>query len=106
LADLPALHDVVSRNVEFGYCLPVARNEAELARWESLDPMLDALVADPELDVAVLVEDEILLAIPLVPMHPKANAIPLVWRSSAKIDRVGIVCRSRFFVMIFLNSSI
>ena len=56
--------------------LPVARNEAELARWEALDPMLDALVADPELDVAVLVEDEILLAIPLVPMHPEGECDP------------------------------
>jgi uncharacterized protein len=56
--------------------LPVARNEAELARWEALDPMLDALVADPGLDVAVLVEDEILLAIPLVPMHPEGECGP------------------------------
>jgi uncharacterized metal-binding protein YceD (DUF177 family) len=38
--------------------------------------MLDALVADPGLDVAVLVEDEILLAIPLVPMHPEGECDP------------------------------
>jgi uncharacterized metal-binding protein YceD (DUF177 family) len=44
--------------------LPVARNEAELLRWEALDPLLDALVADPQLDLAVLVEDEILLSLP------------------------------------------
>ncbi len=56
--------------------LPIARNEAELERWESVDPLLDALVADPELDVAVLVEDEILLGIPLVPMHPEGECDP------------------------------
>jgi uncharacterized protein len=56
--------------------LPVARNEAELARWESLDPLLDALVADPELDVAALVEDEILLSIPVVPMHAEGECDP------------------------------
>lgn len=56
--------------------LPIARNEAELERWESIDPLLDALVADPELDVAVLVEDEILLSIPLVPMHPEGECDP------------------------------
>ncbi len=57
--------------------LPVARNEAELSRWESLDPMLDALIADPGLDVAGLVEDEILLAIPLVPMHAEGECDPV-----------------------------
>jgi uncharacterized protein len=54
--------------------LPVARNEAELQRWEALDPLLDALVADPALDLAALVEDEILLGMPLVPMHPRVIA--------------------------------
>ncbi len=53
--------------------LPVARNEDELERWENLDPMLDALVADPELDIATLVEDEILLSIPVVPMHAEGE---------------------------------
>lgn len=56
--------------------LQVARNEAELERWEALDPLLDALVADPELDVAALVEDEILLSIPVVPMHAEGECDP------------------------------
>lgn len=56
--------------------LPVARNEAELARWENLDPLLDALIADPELDVAALVEDEILLSIPVVPVHAEGECDP------------------------------
>jgi uncharacterized protein len=53
--------------------LPVARNEAELLRWEALDPLLDALVADPQLDLKVLVEDEILLSLPSVPLHPEGG---------------------------------
>jgi uncharacterized protein len=62
--------------LELDSVLPVARNEAELQRWEALDPLLDALVADPALDLAALVEDEILLGIPLVPMHPDGDCDP------------------------------
>jgi uncharacterized protein len=51
--------------------LPVARDESELTRWESEDPLVDALVAEPRLDVATLVEDEILLSLPVVPRHPE-----------------------------------
>lgn len=50
--------------------LPIARNESELARWEVEDPLVDALVADARLDVVSLVEDEILLSLPVVPRHP------------------------------------
>ena len=53
--------------------LPVARDEAELARWEAENPLLDALVADGRLDVAALVEDEILLGLPVVPRHPEGE---------------------------------
>lgn len=49
---------------------PIARNEAELSRWENDEPLLDALVADPKMAVAELVEDEILLSLPTVPRHP------------------------------------
>lgn len=50
--------------------LPIARDEAELARWEAEDPLLDALVADARLNTVSLVEDEILLGLPIVPHHP------------------------------------
>lgn len=56
--------------------LPVARNDAELERWERLDPLLDALVADPQLDLATLVEDEILLSLPTVPLHAEGRCDP------------------------------
>lgn len=58
------------QSVSIESCLPVARNEAEMQRWESDDPMLDVLVADAQLDVRSLVEDEILLGLPLAPRHP------------------------------------
>jgi uncharacterized metal-binding protein YceD (DUF177 family) len=38
----------------------------ELARWEGDDPLVDALVAESRLDVASLVEDEILLSLPVI----------------------------------------
>jgi len=52
---------------------PVARNEAQLALWERDDPLLEALVADPDLDVLTLVEDEILLSLPVVPRHAEGQ---------------------------------
>jgi uncharacterized protein len=52
---------------------PVARNEAQLELWERDDPLLDALVADPELDVLTLVEDEILLSLPVAPRHAEGE---------------------------------
>lgn len=57
---------------------PLARDEAELARWERDDPLLDALVADPKMLVTELIEDEILLSLPTVPRHPKGECGPTV----------------------------
>lgn len=54
---------------------PVARNEAQLELWERSDPLLDALVADPELDVLTLVEDEILLSLPVAPRHAEGGCV-------------------------------
>jgi uncharacterized protein len=50
---------------------PIARDDAELARWEREDPLLDALVAEPRMAVPELIEDEILLSLPTVPRHPE-----------------------------------
>ncbi len=49
--------------------LPIARDEAELERWELDDPLLDVMLGDPALDVLTLVEDEILLGLPVAPHH-------------------------------------
>ncbi len=50
--------------------LPIARNAEQLSYWEDQDPLLDALVAESALDVATLVEDEVLLGLPVAPRHP------------------------------------
>lgn len=57
--------------------MPVARDEAELSRWEHEDALLDILVADPRLDVMTLVEDEILLSLPPAPRHGEGLCGPL-----------------------------
>ncbi len=56
--------------------LPIARDESELALWEEEDPLVDALVAESRLDVASLVEDEILLSLPVSPRHPEGACGP------------------------------
>ena len=47
----------------------LARNDAEMERWEKIDPLLDVIVAVEHMDVRMLVEDEILLSLPVVPRH-------------------------------------
>lgn len=55
---------------------PLARDEAELSRWERDEPLLEALVADPKMVVAELIEDEILLSLPTVPRHAEGMCGP------------------------------
>lgn len=56
----------------------VARDEAELERWESRcegdHALLDAVLAEPRVDVLQFVEDEILLSLPVSPRHPEGCA--------------------------------
>jgi len=56
--------------------MPVARDERELALWEQDDPLIDAQLADPRLDVRTLVEDEILLSLPIMPRHTDGDCTP------------------------------
>lgn len=58
--------------------LPIARDEAELRRWESEDPLLDALVAEPHQSVHDLIEDEVLLSLPVIAMHDEGVCQPVV----------------------------
>jgi uncharacterized protein len=60
----PYVHSLHSEGV-----LYLARNEAELERWESDDPLLDVVVAEERMDVPTLIEDELLLSLPVVPRH-------------------------------------
>ncbi|MBI5331218.1 MAG: DUF177 domain-containing protein [Betaproteobacteria bacterium] len=57
-------------SLELDEVLPIARTAAQLSYWEDLDPLLDALVAERQMDIAGLVEDEILLGLPTAPRHP------------------------------------
>ncbi len=56
--------------------LLLARDEAQLARWEEADPLCDGVVAEPQMDIAALVEDEILLGLPVAPRHPDGACRP------------------------------
>ena len=60
----PYVHSLHSEGVIF-----LARNDAEMERWESNDPLLDVIVAEEHMDVRTLVEDELLLSLPVVPRH-------------------------------------
>lgn len=48
--------------------LILARNDGELARYDE-DCLVDAILASEELDVFTLIEDEIILGLPLSPRH-------------------------------------
>lgn len=50
----------------------LARDEAELERLDAL-PDSDAILASEKLDVVALVEDEVLLSLPLAPMHAEGT---------------------------------
>jgi len=49
------------------------RTQAELPGIESEDPDIDCLVAEPRTDVRSLIEDEILLCLPIAPMHAEGD---------------------------------
>lgn len=53
--------------------LPVAASEAQLSLWEKENPLLEVLLADPKMSVVDLVEDEVLLGLPVAPRHPEGG---------------------------------
>lgn len=65
--------EVCAQHVQSESRMPLARNEAEMRRWECDEPLLDVLLADSALDVLALVEDEVLLSLPLVARHPEGQ---------------------------------
>ncbi len=74
------------QSVKIDSRLPIARNEAELERWERDDPLLDALLADQALDVLALVEDEILLGLPVAPRHPEGECGWFVGKADGRVE--------------------
>jgi uncharacterized protein len=58
--------------VQIARVLHLARNEAELERLEAL-PDSDAILVDEAIDLVDLVEDEVLLSLPLAAMHAEGE---------------------------------
>lgn len=55
--------------------LILVNSEAQLPALEEEDPSADYMVANPAFDVIALVEDEILLALPIAPMHEQGHCV-------------------------------
>lgn len=51
----------------------IAKSEEELTVWETEHILQDALVADARMVVSDLVEDEVLLSLPISPRHPDGD---------------------------------
>ncbi len=56
--------------------LILARNDAELARYDE-DCLVDAILASEELDAFALIEEEIILGLPLSPRHPDVACLQI-----------------------------
>lgn len=59
-----------------GASLLLVHSESELGDPADEDESIDAVVGTPRMDVVDLVEDEILLALPIAPMHPTQDCRP------------------------------
>ena len=60
--------------VESESVLPVAKNEAQLEDYDSDEE--DAILADAQFNVLDLIEDEVLLSLPLAPRHDRCVELP------------------------------
>jgi uncharacterized protein len=58
--------------VRIGHTLHLARNETELERLDAL-PDSDAILAGEAIDLVALIEDEVLLSLPLAAMHAEGE---------------------------------
>lgn len=61
--------------VDIEHVLHLARDEAELERFDAL-PECEAILLPARLDLVALVEDEVLLSLPLVAMHAEGECRP------------------------------
>jgi uncharacterized protein len=58
----------------------LVEREDDMTELADEDDAIESLMADGELDVLVLVEDEILLQIPIAPAHDPGKCTPPEWR--------------------------
>jgi uncharacterized protein len=70
--------------------LEFVENEDDLTQEEIEDDSRDFLPAQKELDVAALIEDEIILALPTAPRH-ESCALPKAGQGSAKISPFSVL---------------
>lgn len=52
----------------------LARNESELCRFDE-DESIDGVLARPDMDVLALIEDEIILSLPISPRHVESECL-------------------------------
>jgi uncharacterized protein len=64
--------------------LELIRDENDLSQDEIEDDTRDFIPAQKELDVAALIEDEVILALPVAPRHPEECTLPAADKVSAK----------------------
>lgn len=64
----------------------LAASESQAAREDRESESVEVIVADPALDLASLVEDEAILALPMAPAHPACD-----WDATSGSDREGNV---------------
>jgi uncharacterized protein len=76
--------------------LLLLRDESEFADLaEELDDTLDGIVAQPRMDVAAMVEDEIILGLPYAPRHPQGECGMAAGTESAKASPFATLARLR-----------
>ncbi len=68
----------MQQDLQLRSCVGVARNEAELARWDAIDlesggAMVDAMLVEARMSVQDFVEDEVLLGLPVAFSHPEGE---------------------------------
>jgi uncharacterized protein len=79
--------------------LVLVQDEVQLAASDN-EMNTDAIVADPKMDVLALVEDEVLLALPLAPMHPLSEC-----DANQSVERSGSAASGTFAALAALKSS-
>lgn len=79
--------------------LVLVEDEAQLAESDN-EMDSDAIVADPKMDVLALVEDEVLLALPLAPMHPLSEC-----EVNRSVERTGSAASGTFAALAALKAS-
>ncbi len=70
----------LAQAVEVDHVLLLARDATELERLDA-EPECDAILAEGKLDLLALVEDEVLLSLPLAAMHAEGEC-PATGRAS------------------------